>query len=101
MGGLHDQPDPEQLPPCVSAPEVIRNEKYSMSPDWWGLGCLIYEMTAGRSPFRARKERVKREEVERRVHEEEEEYDDRFTEDTKAICRLVSTDGGAISCSLI
>ncbi|XP_029366610.1 G protein-coupled receptor kinase 5 [Echeneis naucrates] len=73
------------------APEVINNEKYSMSPDWWGLGCLVYEMTAGRSPFRARKERVKREEVERRVQEEEEEYNDKFTEDTKAICRMLLT----------
>uniref|UniRef100_A0A8C6V2U6 G protein-coupled receptor kinase n=1 Tax=Neogobius melanostomus TaxID=47308 RepID=A0A8C6V2U6_9GOBI len=73
------------------APEVINNEKYGMSPDWWGLGCLIYEMTAGRSPFRARKERVKREEVERRVQEEEEEYNDKFTEDTKAICRILLT----------
>ncbi|CAB1322248.1 unnamed protein product, partial [Coregonus sp. 'balchen'] len=71
------------------APEVINNERYGMSPDWWGLGCLIYEMTAGRSPFRARKERVKREEVEKRVQEEEEEYSDKFTEDTKAICRVV------------
>uniref|UniRef100_A0A8B9H389 G protein-coupled receptor kinase n=1 Tax=Astyanax mexicanus TaxID=7994 RepID=A0A8B9H389_ASTMX len=71
------------------APEVINNERYSMSPDWWGLGCLIYEMTAGRSPFRARKERVKREEVEKRVQEEEEEYSDKFTEDTKAICRML------------
>ncbi|XP_054628315.1 G protein-coupled receptor kinase 5 isoform X2 [Dunckerocampus dactyliophorus] len=73
------------------APEVINNEKYGMSPDWWGLGCLIYEMTAGRSPFRARKERVKREEVERRVQEEEEEYNDKFTEDTKDICRRLLT----------
>uniref|UniRef100_A0A8D3BN64 G protein-coupled receptor kinase n=1 Tax=Scophthalmus maximus TaxID=52904 RepID=A0A8D3BN64_SCOMX len=73
------------------APEVINNEKYGMSPDWWGLGCLIYEMTAGRSPFRARKERVKRDEVERRVQEEEEEYSDKFTEDTKAICRMLLT----------
>lgn len=72
---------------------MIHNQKYSMSPDWWGLGCLIYEMTAGRSPFRARKERVKREEVERRVQEEEEEYNEKFAEDTKAICRLVSIDG--------
>ncbi|MCJ8735500.1 hypothetical protein PDJAM_G00247060 [Pangasius djambal] len=71
------------------APEVINNERYSMSPDWWGLGCLIYEMTAGRSPFRARKERVKREEVEKRVQEEEEEYSEKFTEDTKAICRML------------
>lgn len=75
------------------APEVINNEKYAMSPDWWGLGCLVYEMTAGRSPFRARKERVKREEVERRVQEEEEEYSDKFTEDTKAICRMVRLGG--------
>uniref|UniRef100_A0A3Q4HH09 G protein-coupled receptor kinase n=1 Tax=Neolamprologus brichardi TaxID=32507 RepID=A0A3Q4HH09_NEOBR len=73
------------------APEVINNEKYAMSPDWWGLGCLIYEMTAGRSPFRARKERVKREEVERRVQDEEEEYNDKFTEDAKAICRMLLT----------
>lgn len=73
---------------CV-APEVINNERYGMSPDWWGLGCLIYEMTAGRSPFRARKERVKREEVEKRVQEGEEEYSDKFTEDTQAICRVV------------
>uniref|UniRef100_A0AAY5EVB6 G protein-coupled receptor kinase n=1 Tax=Electrophorus electricus TaxID=8005 RepID=A0AAY5EVB6_ELEEL len=71
------------------APEVINNERYGMSPDWWGLGCLVYEMTAGRSPFRARKERVKREEVEKRVQEEEEEYSDKFTEDTKNICRML------------
>uniref|UniRef100_A0A671RQF5 G protein-coupled receptor kinase n=1 Tax=Sinocyclocheilus anshuiensis TaxID=1608454 RepID=A0A671RQF5_9TELE len=87
-------PDGEQIRGRVGtvgymAPEVINNERYRMSPDWWGLGCLIYEMTAGRSPFRARKERVKREEVEKRVQEEEEEYSDKFSEDTKGICRML------------
>uniref|UniRef100_A0A8C8SAE5 G protein-coupled receptor kinase n=1 Tax=Pelusios castaneus TaxID=367368 RepID=A0A8C8SAE5_9SAUR len=73
------------------APEVINNERYSFSPDWWGLGCLIYEMIEGQSPFRARKERVKREEVEKRVQEEQEQYSDKFTEDAKAICKMLLT----------
>nr|XP_042696297.1 U6 snRNA-associated Sm-like protein LSm1 isoform X1 [Chrysemys picta bellii] len=73
------------------APEVINNKRYTFSPDWWGLGCLIYEMIEGQSPFRARKERVKREEVEKRVQEEQELYSDKFTEDTKAICKMLLT----------
>ncbi|KAI6073561.1 G protein-coupled receptor kinase 5-like protein [Aix galericulata] len=71
------------------APEVINNERYAFSPDWWGLGCLVYEMIAGQSPFRARKERVKREEVEKRVQEEQEHYSDKFSEDARAICTLL------------
>ncbi|XP_006000419.1 G protein-coupled receptor kinase 5 [Latimeria chalumnae] len=71
------------------APEVINNEQYTFNPDWWGLGCLIYEMTAGQSPFRARKERVKREEVEKRVQEEEEEYTNKFTDEAKSICKML------------
>ncbi|XP_078285229.1 G protein-coupled receptor kinase 5-like [Rhinoraja longicauda] len=73
------------------APEVINNEPYTVSPDWWGLGCLVYEMTAGHSPFRARKERVKREEVEKRVQQQDEVYSDKFTEDAKHICRVLLT----------
>ncbi|XP_053320370.1 G protein-coupled receptor kinase 5-like [Spea bombifrons] len=73
------------------APEVIKNERYTFSPDWWGLGCLIYEMIEGQSPFRARKERVKREEVEKRVQEEQESYSDKFSEHTKSICRMLLT----------
>ncbi|KAK1886218.1 G protein-coupled receptor kinase 6 [Dissostichus eleginoides] len=75
------------------APEVIQNESYSVSPDWWGLGCLIFEMIQGQSPFRKRKERVKREEVDRRVREDQEEYSDKFVEEAKDICRqLLSKD---------
>ncbi|XP_078669752.1 G protein-coupled receptor kinase 6-like isoform X2 [Branchiostoma floridae x Branchiostoma belcheri] len=77
------------------APEVVKNEKYMFSPDWWGLGCLIYEMIEGKAPFRARKkkapfrarkEKVKREEVDRRVKEDTETYSDKFSEHAKTIC---------------
>lgn len=76
------------IPPL--APEVIQNESYTVSPDWWGLGCLIFEMIQGQSPFRKRKERVKREEVDRRVREDQEEYSEKFSEEAKDICRQVS-----------
>ncbi|NWW50994.1 GRK5 kinase, partial [Pedionomus torquatus] len=76
------------------APEVINNERYTFSPDWWGLGCLVYEMIEGQSPFRARKERVKREEVEKRVQEDQEPYSDKFSEDAQAICKMVSLEKG-------
>lgn len=49
------------------APEVIRNERYSFGVDWFGLGCIVYELITGFGPFRTRGESVKREEVDRRV----------------------------------
>ena len=61
------------------SPEVIDNEKYTFSPDWFSLGCLVYEMIEGRPPFRVRKEKVKREEVDRRVKEVEETYSSKFS----------------------
>ncbi|KFW03938.1 G protein-coupled receptor kinase 5, partial [Eurypyga helias] len=71
------------------APEVLNNQRYTLSPDYWGLGCLIYEMIAGQSPFRGRKEKVKREEVDRRVLETEEVYSHKFSEEAKSICKMV------------
>ncbi|XP_069798071.1 G protein-coupled receptor kinase 5-like isoform X7 [Narcine bancroftii] len=71
------------------APEVINNERYSFSPDWWGLGCLLYEMIRGQSPFRKRKEKVKREEVDRRVKEDREDYSEKFSEETRSICSML------------
>ncbi|KAG1660061.1 G protein-coupled receptor kinase 2 [Nymphon striatum] len=72
------------------APEVVDNEKYTFSPDWFSMGCLIFEMIEGQAPFRARKEKVKREEVDRRVKEEEEQYSSKFNEHARSICRTVS-----------
>ncbi|XDB64851.1 hypothetical protein AB1E18_018151 [Capra hircus] len=70
------------------APEVLNNQRYGLSPDYWGLGCLIYEMIEGQSPFRGRKEKVKREEVDRRVLETEEVYSHKFSEEAKSICKM-------------
>ena len=43
------------------------------------------------APFRARKEKVKREEVDRRVREDEEVYSSKFSEDAKSCCKQVNT----------
>ncbi|XP_061380018.1 G protein-coupled receptor kinase 2 isoform X2 [Danaus plexippus] len=68
------------------APEVIDNERYTFSPDWFSFGCLVYEMIEGRAPFRARKEKVKREEVDRRVKHEQEKYSSKFSDCARALC---------------
>lgn len=47
-------------------------------------------MIAGQSPFRGRKEKVKREEVDRRVLETEEVYSEKFSEEAKSLCKMVS-----------
>ena len=47
-------------------------------------------MVAGQAPFRKRKEKVKREEVDRRVKEDKEVYNEKFTEEAESICSMVS-----------
>ncbi|XP_067431013.1 G protein-coupled receptor kinase 5 [Thunnus thynnus] len=73
------------------APEVIGHEHYGMNVDWWGLGCLIYEMTAGQPPFRARGEHPKAPDMERRIQMEQEEYSDKFSKEVKDLCSLLLT----------
>ncbi|KAK2895045.1 hypothetical protein QQF64_011816 [Cirrhinus molitorella] len=53
------------------APEILKQEPYRTSVDWWALGCSIYEMMAGRLPFRDHKEKVTKEEIVRRTLEDE------------------------------
>lgn len=44
-------------------------------------------MIEGQAPFRARKEKVKREEVDRRVKSDQEKYSNKFSEDAKSLCQ--------------
>ena len=37
--------------PSYISPELLRNDPYDFSVDWWALGVLLYEMLAGKSPF--------------------------------------------------
>ncbi|KAL3315241.1 G protein-coupled receptor kinase 6 [Cichlidogyrus casuarinus] len=72
------------------APEVLKNERYTFSPDWFGYGCIVYEMVMGLAPFRRRRnERIKREDFDRRVCEEPEEYDSKFSEHAKSLCQAL------------
>ena len=35
-----------------ASPEILSNVPYTERIDWWALGCLIYEMLTGKTPFR-------------------------------------------------
>ena len=33
------------------SPELINEQPYGMQSDMWGLGCVLYEIIEGKSPF--------------------------------------------------
>ena len=70
---------------------MIRGEYYTFSPDWFGLGCIVYEMIMGQPPFRKRRERLKRDEIDRRVCEDAEVYNQRFGDVVRDFTSSVSS----------
>ncbi|XP_030072411.1 rhodopsin kinase GRK7 [Microcaecilia unicolor] len=71
------------------APEILKGEDYSYPVDWFALGCSIYEMIAGRTPFKDFKEKITKDEVNRRTLEDDINFQHpNFTEEAKNICSL-------------
>ncbi|XP_038607393.1 rhodopsin kinase GRK7 [Tachyglossus aculeatus] len=72
------------------APEILREEEsYSYPVDWFAMGCSIYEMVAGRTPFKDFKEKISKEELKKRTLEDEVKFNHPgFTEEAKDICGL-------------
>ncbi|KAM8851081.1 rhodopsin kinase grk7a [Spinachia spinachia] len=71
------------------APELLTKTPYRTSVDWWALGCSIYEMVAGYTPFKgpeSKKEKVEKEEVQRRIQNDEPKWEHKcFDATTKDI----------------
>ena len=40
--------------PEYLAPEMVTQQGHDFSVDWWALGCLVFEMTTGKAPFRGK-----------------------------------------------
>uniref|UniRef100_A0A8C5MXQ3 G protein-coupled receptor kinase n=1 Tax=Leptobrachium leishanense TaxID=445787 RepID=A0A8C5MXQ3_9ANUR len=71
------------------APEILKDETYSYPVDWFAMGCSVYEMIAGKTPFKDFKEKVTKEEVRRRTLEDEVTFNHpRFTPEAKSICSV-------------
>ncbi|KAG1055912.1 hypothetical protein G6F43_002150 [Rhizopus delemar] len=47
--------DKQTMTPCgtvgYTAPEIVRDERYSKSVDMWAMGCVLYTMLCGFPPF--------------------------------------------------
>lgn len=71
------------------APEILGEDSYTYPVDWFAMGCSIYEMIAGRTPFKDFKEKVNKDEVKRRTIEDEVKFEHaNFDEPSKDICKM-------------
>nr|AWC68175.1 cone opsin kinase [Hypsiglena torquata] len=71
------------------APEILKDESYSYPVDWFAMGCSIYEMIAGRTPFKDYKEKVEKDDIKNRTINNEVQFQHvNFDEPTKEVCKL-------------
>lgn len=77
--------------PGFMAPEQLNGERYGFGVDWWGLGCVVYEMIAGHSPFRRAHEKIKPEKLYERIVNANITFGERFSESAKSLCQGLLT----------
>ena len=79
--------------PGYIAPEVVKNEQYTFSPDYFSLGCLIFEMIEGTVPFPVKKEKVKTPDAKKQLYidafDGEERYSSQFSNSASDICHAL------------
>uniref|UniRef100_W5N910 G protein-coupled receptor kinase n=1 Tax=Lepisosteus oculatus TaxID=7918 RepID=W5N910_LEPOC len=89
----HDKTKGYAGTPGFMAPELLKNEEYDYSVDYFTLGVTVFEMIAAKGPFRSRGEKVELKEVTRRILNDPVSYPDVFGADCKALCeRLMEKD---------
>ncbi|XP_050789492.1 rhodopsin kinase GRK1 [Gopherus flavomarginatus] len=72
--------------PGFMAPELLMNEEYDWSVDYFTLGVTLYEMIEAKGPFRCRGEKVESKEVTRRILHDPVKYSEKFSAACRAAC---------------
>ncbi|XP_058684535.1 rhodopsin kinase GRK1 [Poecile atricapillus] len=72
--------------PGFMAPELLKNEDYDWSVDYFTLGVTVYEMLEAKGPFRRRGEKVENKEVTRRILNDPVTYSEKFSAAAREAC---------------